>query len=79
MPDENIGSAYFGGKYINNSEYRFRLTKYVQDRMRYPEAEDHGLMMVIAGSSLTANRAVIKGPASSNNRVKLVIYYTLVE
>ncbi|WP_236695620.1 DUF4270 domain-containing protein [Lentimicrobium saccharophilum] len=79
LPDENIGSAYFGGKYINNSEYRFRLTKYVQDRMRYPEAEDHGLMMVIAGSSLTANRAVIKGPASSNNRVKLVIYYTLVE
>lgn len=79
LPDETIGSVYFGGRYVNNKEYRFRITKYVQDRMSNPDAKDNGLMMIIAGSSLSGNRVVLKGPASTNGRMKLVIYYTLIE
>ena len=79
LPDETIGSVYFGGRYVNNKEYRFRLTKYVQDRMNNPDAKDNGLMMLIAGSSLSGNRVVLKGPANTTGRMKLVIYYTLIE
>jgi hypothetical protein len=79
MADETIGSVYFGGRYVNKKEYRFRLTKYVQDRMSNPDAKDNGLMMVIAGSSLSGNRVVLKGPANTTGRMKLLIYYTLIE
>lgn len=79
LPDETIGSVYFGGRYVNNKEYRFRLTKYVQDRMSNPDEKDNGLMLLIAGSSLSGNRVVLKGPANTTGRMKLVIYYTLIE
>lgn len=79
LPDETIGSVYFGGRYVNKKEYRFRLTKYVQDRMSNPDTKDNGLMMVIAGSSLSGNRVVLKGPANTTGRMKLLIYYTLIE
>jgi hypothetical protein len=79
LPDETIGSSYFGGRYVNKKEYRFRLTKYVQDRMSNPDAKDNGLMLLIAGSSLSGNRVVLKGPANTTGRMKLVIYYTLIE
>jgi hypothetical protein len=79
LPDETIGSAYLGGRYINNKEYRFRITKYVQDRMRYPDAKDNGLMLVTSGGSLSANRLILNGPAHPTDRMKLVIYYTIIE
>jgi len=79
LPDETIGSAYFGGRYINKKEYRFRLTKYVQDRMKYGDLADAGLMLLTPGGSLSANRVVLKGPGNEADRMRLVIYYTLVE
>jgi hypothetical protein len=79
LPDETIGSAYLGGSYINNKEYRFRITKYVQDRITYPDVEDNGLMLITSGGSLSANRLVLNGPDNPSDRMKLVIYYTLIE
>lgn len=79
LPDETIGSAYLGGSYINNKEYRFRITKYVQDRITYPDVEDNGLMLITSGGSLSANRLVLNGPDNPTDRMKLVIYYTLIE
>jgi hypothetical protein len=47
--------------------------------MSNPDAKDNGLMLLIAGSSLSGNRVVLKGPANTTGRMKLVIYYTLIE
>ena len=79
MPDENISASYFGGRYINSKEYQFRITKYIQDRMMYPDLPDNGLMLLIPGGSLTSNRLILNGPAHPTDRMKLVIYYTLIE
>lgn len=79
VPDEKIGTAYFGGRYINKKEYQFRITKYVQDRMRNPDLPDNGLMLLIPGGSLTANRLILNGPGHPTDRMKLVIYYTLMD
>lgn len=76
LPDESIGSAYFGGRYVNKKEYRFRVTKYVQDRLMNPDEPDYGLMLIVAGGALNADRVVLSGPASEQNRMKLLIYYT---
>lgn len=77
--DEALGADYFGGRYHNKREYRFRITKYVQDRMRNPNQSDHGLVLSVTGASLLGNRVVLNGTAAGQNRVKLVIYYTLIE
>lgn len=79
MPDGDIGPGYFGGRYINKKEYQFRITKYVQDRMRYPDLPDNGLMLLIPGGSLTANRLILNGPGHPEDPMKLVIYYTIIE
>lgn len=79
VADERIGAAYFGGRYINKKEYQFRITKYVQDRMMYPDLPDNGLMLLIPAGSLTANRLILNGPGHPTDRMKLVIYYTIIE
>lgn len=79
IPDEKIGGAYFGGRYINKKEYQFRITKYVQDRMRYPNLPDTDLMLLIPGGALTANRLILNGPGHPTDRMKLVLYYTIIE
>lgn len=79
LPDETIGSGYFGGRYNSSKEYRFRLTKYVQDRIKYGDSPHYGLVLLTPGGSLTANRVVLKGPGNPTGRMKLLIYYTLVE
>lgn len=76
LSDESIGSAYFGGRYVNNKEYRFRITKYVQDRLMNPDEPDYGLMLIVAGGALNASRVVLNGPGSQESRMKLLIYYT---
>ena len=79
LPDEKIGAAYFGGRYVNKKEYQFRITKYVQDRMKYPDLPDNGLMLIIPGGALTASRLILNGPGHPTDGMKLVIYYTLIE
>ena len=79
LPDELLGSNYFGGRYVGKKEYKFRITKYVQDRMMYPDLPDNGLMLLIPGGALTANRLILNGPGHPTDRMKLVIYYTIIE
>jgi hypothetical protein len=76
LRDETIGSAYFGGRYVNDKEYRFRVTKYVQDRIMNPDAPDYGLTLFISGAAISGSRVVLRGPGSEQNRMKLLIYYT---
>ena len=79
LPDENEGASYFDGKARSYKEYRFRITRYVQDRLLNPDDPDSGLMMFVVGSSLIGNRAILKGTNVADGKVKLVIYYTEVE
>lgn len=77
LPDEAEGGGYVGGVGDENKEYRIRITRYLQNRLLNPEEEDNGLMLIAAGSSLSANRAIFKGPEAENG-MKLLIYYSPV-
>ncbi|MCO5264999.1 MAG: DUF4270 domain-containing protein [Lentimicrobium sp.] len=79
LPDEIEGSSFIGGTASGNKEYRFRITQYVQNRLLNPDEPDYGLMIIGAGSSISGNRAVLKGPGNETGAMKLVIYYTLVD
>ena len=79
LPDEAEGSAYIGGQVRNNKEYRIRVTRYIQQRLLNPELPDYGLIILAAGSSLSANRAVLKGTGAETGRMRLLIYYTPLE
>lgn len=79
LPDESEGSSYINGIAVTNSKYRIRITRYVQNRLLHPEEADDPLYIIAAGSSLSSNRAVIKGTAAGAGRMRLLIYYTEVE
>ncbi len=79
LPDESEGSSYINGIAVTNSRYRIRITRYVQNRLLHPEEPDDPLFIIAAGSSLSSNRAVLKGTAAGPKRMRLLIYYTPVE
>ncbi|MFH1120244.1 MAG: DUF4270 domain-containing protein [Bacteroidota bacterium] len=79
LPDEDEGSAFLDGKSRSDKEYRFRITRYVQDRLLNPDDPDYGLMLFAAGSSLTGNRVILKGPGSADGKIRLIVYYTIVD
>ncbi len=78
LPDEAEGGGYVGGYADENEEYRIRITRYIQNRLLNPEEEDNGLVLIAAGSSLAANRAVFNGPDAENG-MKLLIYYSPIQ
>ena len=77
FPEENYNALYFGGRYRNNGEYQFRITKYVQERIMYPEMPDYGMVLLVSGAALSSNRLVLYGPGSDTSAVKLKIYYSM--
>jgi hypothetical protein len=80
LDDQREGESYFGGFYNKgNADYRFRLSRYVQNRILNPDAEDFGLLLIIPGASSVPQRVVLNGAAAESSGIKLVITYTLVE
>ena len=79
LPDEDEGSAFINGYSIDNKQYRIRITRYVQNRLLHPDDPDYGLMLIAAGGALIGNRAVLKGPGATSGRMRLLIYYTLLD
>ncbi len=79
LPDEAEGSAFIGGQAKNNKEYRIRVTRYVQQRLLHPDLPDYGLTLIAAGSALSSNRAVLKGPGAESGRMRLLIYFSPIE
>jgi len=71
------GTTYFGGSYdAQKKEYRFRITRHVQDiilRDLQPS-----IYLVVAGAAANANRLIFNGthPTDETSRLKLEIYYT---
>lgn len=79
LPDEDEGTSFLDGKSSSGKEYRFRVTRYIQSRLLNPEEPDFGLMMFAYGSSLSSNRVTLIGPGATDRKMRLLIYYTLVD
>jgi len=79
LPDEAEGSTFLDGRSRSGKEYRFRVTRYIQNRLLNPEEPDFGLMMFAFGSSLSSNRVTLSGPGATDRKMRLLIYYTLVD
>ncbi len=70
-------SSYFGGIYDEKTkEYRFRITNYVQQKLK-PGNSDSGLNIVVSGAGVRGNRLVFRGTDNIyTDRARLEIYYT---
>lgn len=79
LPDEEEGTAFIDGTSNSGKSYQFRITRYIQDRLLNPDEPDYGLMLFAVGSSLTGNRVTLKGSETTEGKMRLLIYYTLVD
>lgn len=77
LPDVAYGEAYFGGKYNSTThEYRFTISRYLQNSLLNGRFNDKGLFIVVSGAAVKGNRAVINGPNSTEGNMRLEIIYT---
>ncbi len=68
----------FGGYYDETKkEYHFVISSYIQELLT-SKLQDHGLVLMVSGSSTYADRLVLNGLANTNSRPKLKVYYTIV-
>lgn len=68
--------AYFGGKYIEaDKAYRFNIARYIQGYLNGAENEN-GLTILISGSAVKAERAVILAQGNQGREIKLNLYYS---
>ncbi len=85
LPDDALiqGESYFGGQYNNTkNEYRFRITRYIQQLID-SNNDDYGITLFVSGRSVVANRLVLGGynPTiiSKNDRLRLELSYTFLD
>lgn len=84
LADQFEGDDYFGGNYVeDDNEYRFRITKYIQDLVNSDAPDIYGLNLAISGSSLSASRLIVYGTNPSNaalysGRLRLELTYSIV-
>ncbi|MBE0661545.1 MAG: DUF4270 domain-containing protein [Bacteroidales bacterium] len=80
LADQIEGESYFGGFYESDSlQYRFRLSRYVQQTLLKPDEDEFGLVLLIPNASFAPQRVILNGGASETGRIKLAITYTIVE
>jgi hypothetical protein len=81
FPDLDYGPVYFGGSYVSkDKEYRFRVTRYVQDMILRDNYEPY-FYLVTAGAAANASRLILCGYDPTNltdksSRLRLEVYYT---
>jgi hypothetical protein len=69
------GETFLGGTYNSvTQEYRFRVTRHVQDILNN-KYQNHGLVVLVAGASVMANRVVISGNTLAQKNLRLEIVY----
>ena len=78
--DAAFGSIYFGGTYNEiTKQYAFRITKYIQTLINEEGTEDYKLnLMVTPATYLSRSMYYGTNPAEVDKRIKLRIYYTLI-
>lgn len=79
LPDYLEGGNYFGGTYnSSNKTVTFRISEYMQNIVSR-KREDFGLTLGINGASYNAQRVLINGPESADERkMRLEVTYSLV-
>ena len=82
--------AHYGGVIDSaNSEYRFRITRFVQEVLNTErdilnagqgenniEKVNFGLRIIPGASAINANRVILKGNENSDGRMRLILSYT---
>ncbi len=80
LPDDEYYSStsYFGGTYDSSKkEYRFRITKYVQDLILGKTGYADSVYLVVKGAGVRANRLIIGGTGRTDDRrLRLELSYT---
>lgn len=80
LDDQREGDSYYDGYFRSDpNHYRFRLSRYVQNRLLNPESEDLGIVLVIPSASSVPERTVLNGSRADEGRIRLVVTYTIVE
>lgn len=85
IPDDALfeGEQYFGGSFnTTTSEYRFRITKYIQNLIQNEEP-DYGLSLFVTGRAVRGNSVALTGSnpvnlAQVSKRMRLEITYSLL-
>ncbi|MFH1321741.1 MAG: DUF4270 domain-containing protein [Bacteroidota bacterium] len=78
LPDDEIfeGASYFGGAYDSGkNQYTFNIARHIHAILNEGQI-DHGLYLLVAGSSVNASRAILKGGGSAASKMKLNLTYT---
>jgi hypothetical protein len=69
------GDQFHGGSWdATRSEYRFRVTRYVQDLLN-GKFDNNGLVIMVSGSSVLANRVVVLGNTATEKNFRLEVVY----
>ncbi|MBR4135405.1 MAG: DUF4270 domain-containing protein [Bacteroidales bacterium] len=80
LPDDDYytSASYYGGTYdATKHEYRFRITKYVQQLVSGTSPLTNSVNLVVRGSGVRSNRLIIGGTGLSNDqRLRLEISYS---
>lgn len=70
------GEDYFGGRYdAARNAYVFNINRYIQ-KLINGDANSKALVLLVEGSATTAERVVISGPAQSDEKIRLNLYYS---
>ena len=76
LPDQLTGSLNIGGEYDPDArEYRFNITRYVQGVLNGTYANT-GLSVLPSSGGVTADRAVLRGPADPDRPMQLLLTFT---
>jgi hypothetical protein len=85
IPDAYYDISYLGGKIdILKKEYRFRITKYVQEVLQNKDEGELGLYLFTANENITYNRLIFTGfdpadPELFSNRFRLEVTYSVMK
>jgi len=79
MLDQFEGDSYFGGNYdASKREYKFTITRHLQNILNN-DVQDYGLMLMVSGGSIKANRVVFVGTDKLlSSRLRLNLTFTKV-
>ncbi|MFT4756191.1 MAG: hypothetical protein ACI91R_000835 [Vicingaceae bacterium] len=79
IPDFDLNSEFFGGEFDESkNEYKFNISRYIQSYLNGGQTEN-GLTLLVSGSAVKADRAVILTGDNTDKRVKLNLYYTNIQ
>jgi len=79
IPDFDLNSEFFGGEFDESkNEYKFNISRYIQSYLNGGQTEN-GLTLLVSGSAVKAERAVIFTGDNTAKKVKLNLYYTNIQ